>query len=253
MAGYKVLAANQNQFDDAESEVEDDPGVGLGQKPKKIRRVMEEDEEVKREAELEEERERENEDIQAQLARLEKQCARREVVCAICNSSTSIIVTEKGSTFLKCNNACRFPWQILKQAGQTHIAAHHNLEDRFHSNKGGAIPLCPRHPEIAALMFVEKYIDKETAPTKGHLFFICTNPQKHGGPCMKANGGRWSVVADVRGKGELACKERVTLENLLALDGALRKKRNDDAKNSVANMMEETEKDFEFGVGIFEH
>ena len=59
-------------------------------------------------------------------------------------------------------------------------------------------------------------------------------------------------MADVHGKGELARKKRVTLENLLALDGALRKKRNDDAKSTVSNMMEETEKDLEFGVGIFE-
>ena len=199
MAGYKVLAANKNQFDNAESEVEDDPGVDLGQKPKKIRQVMEkEDEEVKGEAELEEERERENEDIQAQLARLEKQRARCEVLCGICNSSTSIIVTEKSSAFLKCNNACRFPWQTLKQAGQTHIAACHNLEDRFHPNKGGAIPCCPRHREIAALMLVEKYIDEETAPIKGHLFFVCTNPQKDGGPCIKPNGGRSWQMCTVR-------------------------------------------------------
>ena len=45
---------------------------------------------------------------------------------------------------------------------------------------------------------MDKCVGPETAAIKGHLFFICTNPVKNGGPCMNANGRRWSVVASMR-------------------------------------------------------
>lgn len=51
-------------------------------------------------------------------------------------------------------------------------------------------------------MLVEKATDPKTQPIKGHLFFICINPVKNGGPCLNQNGGRWSVVADMPGEGK---------------------------------------------------
>ena len=44
---------------------------------------------------------------------------------------------------------------------------------------------------------------------------------------------------------------RKKLENLYALDGALQKKRNEEARNTVTNIMAESEKDFQLGTGIF--
>ena len=226
MAGYGVLEANKDQFANAESEIkeeeeEEEEGGDADEEPKakKIKWIVKDND-------------AENDSIEAQLAKLEKQRAKRYVLCGIFSSPTSIIVTDKGDTFLKCINGCKFPWQTLKQAGQTHVAACHPLEARFCPNKGGAIPRCLRHREIAALMSVEKFADEETAAIKGHLFLVCTKAQKDGGPCMNADGGQWSMVADVAGKGAVADKKRKMLENLLALDGALRKKRNEDAQNT---------------------
>lgn len=193
----------------------------------------------------------EDEDIETQLKRMEKERAEKEVRCGICNGSTAVIVSEKGDPFLKCNLGCKFPFQSLVKAGQTHVAARHKLEDRFRPSDGGALPRCLRHREIAALMLVEKAIDPKMQPIKGHLFFVCVNLVKNGGPCLNQNGGRWSVVADVPGEGKDAKDTRKKLENLYALDGALRKKRNEEARNTVTNIMAESEKDFQFGTGIF--
>lgn len=44
---------------------------------------------------------------------------------------------------------------------------------------------------------------------------------------------------------------RKKLENLYALEGALQKKRNEEARNTVTNIMAESEKDFQLGTGIF--
>ena len=87
----------------------------------------------------------EDKDIETRLKRMEKERAEKEVRCGICNGSTAVIVSEKGDPFLKCNLGCKFPFQSLVKAGQTHVAARHKLEDRFRPSDGGALPCCPRH------------------------------------------------------------------------------------------------------------
>ena len=251
LVGMKVLQANlenpeeeDDEEEDEEEEVEEEEEESAIPPTKKVKLSVPPSPQDEAEP-------GEQEDIEAQLQKLEKQRAEKEVRCGICNGSTAVIVSEKGDPFIKCNLGCRFPWQTLAKASQTHVVARHKLEDRFRPSDGGALPRCPRHREIAALMLMDKCVGPETAAIKGHLFFICTNPVKNGGPCMNANGGRWSVVASVRGDGKAAKELRKKLENLYALDGALRKKRNEEARNTVNNIMAESEKDFQYGTGIF--
>ena len=68
---------------------------------------------------------------------------------------------------------------------------------------------------------------------------------------MLKKTGRWSVVADVSTKTAKGQAEKKRLENLFALDGAIRTKRGREAKNTAANAFAEAEKDFRFGTGVF--
>ena len=190
-------------------------------------------------------------DIEAQLAKLEKERDEKELLCGLCRGPAAVRVRENGELWLACSNNCKFPWQMLKQAGQLHTAAKYMLANCFRPKDSGTIPRCPCHREIPTLMMATKAVDDETKPIRGHLYFTCTKPQKDGSPCMLPKKGRWSVVADVPGGSPKAAEKRKRLENLFALDGAICAKHNKEAKNTASNTFVECEKDYQYGTGVF--
>ena len=191
-------------------------------------------------------------DIEARLAKLTKEREEKSLACGLCKGPATVCVCENGEPFLKCNGGCKFPWQTLKEASKLHVVARHRVEGRFRVRDGGEIPRCPHHQETAMLMMMEKAVDDETKPIVGHLFFVCTNPVKDGGPCILPKKGHWSVVADVRGNSPAAVEKRKNLEELYALDKALRAKKKKEATNAMLNAFSESEKDFLYGKGTFE-
>lgn len=190
-------------------------------------------------------------DIEAQLAKLEKEKDEEQLLCGICRGPTVVRTRDDGTPWMACNNNCKFPWQTLKQATALHVAAKYKLADYFRPQDGGSIPRCPRHREFGTLMMCMKSADPKTSAIKGHLFFTCFNPQKNGGPCILPRKGRWSLVADVKGTTPQDEAKKKKLEQLFALDGAIRAKRNKEAKNTANNAFAEAEKDFRFGTGVF--
>lgn len=191
------------------------------------------------------------ESIQKKVQELEEKRNAKKIKCGICDVDCLVGLREKDDQpYILCKGNCKFAYMDIKKACEVHTQARQLLDKKFRPQLGGKLPRCPRHNNIATLMRVDKATDEGTKSIAGHLFFICTNPAKEGGPCMTA-GGRWCLVADVDGESPKQVKKKRELEKMYRVDLVLKAQRVEKAANLVGNMMDEAELDMQHGTGFF--
>lgn len=141
---------------------------------------------------------------------------------------------------------CKYEYAEAPALVNLHVKARETLDDRFKPQLGGCLPRCIGHDDVGTLMWA-KTADKSFSAIVGHLFFTCCNPVKEGGYCLK-NGGRWNAVADMP---DATADERLQMENMFAMNMLLKKQRQEEGQNTMANLFFNSTKNDAKKTGVF--